>query len=96
MLMVSGMVRMQRYPLAAQAKAMPMPVLPDVGSTTTESDVRMPRFSASSSMATAMRSLTEEAGLKNSSLARTVAWAPSVMRFSLTSGVKPTRSVMRS
>ena len=55
-----------------------------------------PASSAASTMATAMRSLTEPPGLKNSSLASTVAPAPSVTLRSLTSGVPPISLVMSS
>ncbi len=67
------MVRMQRYPLAAQTNASPMPVLPDVGSTMTLPGPIVPSASMASIMATPMRSLTLESGLKNSSLASTSA-----------------------
>src|SRR5690606_19860737 len=45
-------------------------------------------------MLTPMRSLTLDAGLKNSNLARTVAPAPSTTRLRRTSGVFPIRSIM--
>ena len=47
-----------------------MPVLPEVGSMMTEPGFSRPLASASSIMALAMRSFTEPAGLKYSSLAR--------------------------
>ena len=43
-----------------------MPVLPEVASTTVWPGLSVPRFSASSMIAIARRSLTEAAGLKNS------------------------------
>ena len=46
-----------------------MPVLPDVASTTVMPGLSSPRFSASSMMATARRSLTDASGLKYSHLA---------------------------
>ncbi len=66
--MLSGIARMSRYPLAAATKANPIPVLPEVGSTS----VVLPgvislRASASEIMAYPIRSLTELSGLKNSS-----------------------------
>ena len=47
-----------------------MPVLPEVGSMMTEPGLSCPLASASSIMALAIRSLTEPAGLKYSSLPR--------------------------
>ena len=49
-----------------------MPVLPEVGSTITESGPRMPRASASSIIARAMRSLMVPPGFWRSSLAQTL------------------------
>jgi len=48
-----------------------------------------PDFSAASTIAMPSRSFTLEEGLKNSSLAKTVAAAPSVTALSRTSGVPP-------
>src|SRR5579859_6670585 len=71
-----------------------MPVLPLVGSTITLlPGVSKPSFSASRTMLTAMRSLTLYPGWNASSFASTVAFAPSVTRFSRTSGVRPINSV---
>ncbi|MNY72248.1 hypothetical protein D3C86_2107580 [compost metagenome] len=74
-----------------------MPVLPEVGSTSVVlPGVILPWASSASIMATPMRSLTEAMGLKNSSLARRLAFTP----FSLASlssrtiGVSPIVSVM--
>ncbi|MNO09536.1 hypothetical protein D3C81_2327750 [compost metagenome] len=50
-----------------------MPVLPEVGSINTEPGLILPACSSASTMATPIRSLTEAIGLKNSSLASTVA-----------------------
>ena len=50
-----------------------MPVLPEVGSTSTVLPGDCPRLRASI-MATPIRSLTEASGLKNSSLATNSAW----------------------
>ena len=52
-----------------------MPVLPLVGSMITD-PLSSPRFSASSIIATPIRSLTLESGLNNSSFAKTVAFRP--------------------
>src|SRR5574343_1516571 len=73
--------------------ARPIPVLPEVGSTITVPGPILPSCSAASIIATAMRSFTLWPGLKNSSLATTVAPVPSVTRFRRTSGVLPIRSV---
>ena len=81
-------------PRAAHTMASAMPVLPLVGSTMTVSGPISPASWAASIIATPMRSLTELAGLKNSSLAATSAPAPSVTFRIRTSGVWPTSSVM--
>ena len=57
------------YPLAAATEARPIPVLPDVGSMIVVSAFTSPLASASSSMALAILSFTEPAGLKYSSFA---------------------------
>src|SRR5882724_1877745 len=69
-----------------------MPVLPLVGSTRVAPALSTPRRSASSTMASAMRSLTLPPGLSDSSLASTVAPPGLGMRLRRTSGVPPTRS----
>ena len=66
-----------------------MPVLPLVGSTISTPGFSTPRCSASQIIDAPMRHLTEYAGLRPSTFASTVAGAPSVMRFTLTSGVRP-------
>ena len=74
-----------------------MPVLPDVGSTRwVLPGVILPAASSASTMATPMRSLTLEIGLKNSSFARRLALTPFSLarRSSRTSGVSPIVSVM--
>ena len=80
--------------MAAQTKARAMPVLPEVGSTITLSAFSWPARSAASTMASAMRSLTEDSGLKNSSLTSTSARQPASAgsRLSRTSGVSPIAS----
>ena len=70
---VSGMVMMRRMPRAAARAARPMPVLPEVGSMSTVSSSILPAASASSIIAFAMRSLTEPAGLNDSTLPTMVA-----------------------
>src|SRR5262245_42959125 len=70
-----------------------MPVLPLVGSTIRVPRSTRPRASASSIMLRPIRSLTEPAGLNDSSLATTSARAPSTTWFSRTSGVPPISAV---
>ncbi len=76
MLMLSGIVTISLYPRAAQVKARAIPVLPLVGSTITVSGLILPAASAASIMATPIRSLTDQSGLKFSSLATTSAAHP--------------------
>ncbi len=67
-----------------------MPVLPLVGSTITVRPRSIsPRASASSIIASPIRSLTEPPGLRDSSLTATVAGSPAARTFNLTSGVFP-------
>jgi hypothetical protein len=58
--------------------------------------VRTPLFSASQIIAAPMRHLTEYAGFLPSIFANTVAGAPSVIRFSFTSGVRPIEKELSS
>src|SRR6185312_17419453 len=69
-----------------------MPVLPLVASTITVPGLSTPRFSASTIMLSAMRSLIEKPGLNASILAYTVAFDPTTL-LRRTSGVLPTSSV---
>ena len=83
--------------MAAATKASAMPVLPLVGSTSVDlPGVIMPCFSSASIIATPMRSLTLEIGLKNSSLSRMSALTPASFgrRAMRTSGVSPMVSVI--
>src|SRR5512141_2789559 len=73
-----------------------MPVFPDVGSSRTVSFPILPSRSAASIIETPIRSFTLPAGLRLSSLAATVARAPSITRLSRTSGVLPMVFVMSS
>ena len=95
MLMVSGMVRMILYPLAAAMDARPIPVFPDVGSMMTESGFRRPWASAASIIPLAILSLTLPAGLKSSSLTTSLALRPYFFSSLVSSrrGVCPTSSV---
>src|SRR5579884_4379031 len=70
-----------------------MPVLPLVDSRTVTSGVSFPSRSAASIIATPMRSLTLESGLKYSSLQTICALTPLGIRFRRTSGVFPINSV---
>ncbi len=67
--MVSGRVRIALYPFAVATAAMPMPVLPLVGSMMVAPGFNLPDFSASSIIARAILSFTLPAGLKYSNLA---------------------------
>src|SRR5512143_2792765 len=69
-----------------------MPVLPLVGSTSVAPGLSAPRRSASSTMASAIRSFTLPPGLSDSILASTVAPPGFGIRFSRTSGVAPISS----
>ncbi len=76
-----------------------MPVLPEVGSTSTvRPGLMRPSRSAASIIAAPIRSLTEESGLKNSHLPRMSAVTPclAMSRDRRTSGVAPTVSMMLS
>ncbi len=95
-LIVSGMTSASLYPLAAQTKARPIPVLPLVGSRMTVSGPIRPSVSAAWTMLKPIRSLTLERGLKDSSLASTVASIPALTLFNLTRGVCPTVWVISS
>ena len=90
------MTSVSLYPRAALTNASATPVLPLVGSRMIVSFLISPRFSASSIIATPIRSLTLLIGLNDSSLASTVAPAPLVRRFSRTSGVLPIVAVIFS
>jgi hypothetical protein len=76
-----------------------MPVLPDVGSISTFlPGAILPLFSSVSIRLTPMRSLTLEIGLKNSSLARRLAFTPISLarRSRRTIGVSPMVWVIES
>ena len=81
--MLSGMVTVSLYPLAAHVNAKPMPVLPDVGSMISVFLLILPFFSASSIIATPMRSFTDQSGLKFSIFATTVPGMPAANRRTL-------------
>ena len=94
-LIVSGMVRVNLYPFTVATSAKPTPVLPLVGSIISPPGLSTPRFSASSIIANAMRSLTLPPGLKYSSFAiRVASGAYFLLKFDSSSkGVLPIRSV---
>src|SRR5581483_1502758 len=93
-LILSGITKMQRYPLIAAAIARPTPVFPEVGSTIVPPGRSFPSRSAASIIPRPMRSLTEPPGLRNSSFARMRAPCVGGRRSSRTIGVPPTRSRM--
>ena len=79
---LAGIVKMRSYPFAAATKANPMPVFPDVGSTSVVTPGRIiPLLSASSIMLRPMRSFTLLQGLLLSSLAAIVAPLPAAILF---------------
>ena len=94
--MSSGIVSTSRYPLRAQTIARPMPVLPEVGSTSVSPGLIRPSRSAASTMLSAMRSFTEPAGFCASSLPSTSAAPSGTTRCSRTSCVRPIRSSTES
>ena len=65
---LSDMSATKGYPLAAQTIASAMPVFPEVASTTVWPGFSSPRRSASSMIAIASRSLTDDSGLNASHL----------------------------
>ena len=69
-----------------------MPVLPLVGSSSSRPGSSSPRASAVSTIALAIRSLTDPLGFWPSSLAYSRTDGDGASRFSSTSGVFPTRS----
>src|SRR5688572_21067891 len=95
-LMSSGMVMMRRYPFTADTSARPIPVLPVVGSTMVPPGFKAPLRSAASTIATPMRSFTLPPGLRDSTLASTVAEPSRGSRRRRTSGVPPIRSSTES
>ena len=91
---VSGMVRISLYPLAAATNAKAIPVFPLVGSINIVSSLITPASSPASIIATPILSFTLERGLKDSSLTTTSAFEFFVNLFNLTNGVFPIVSVM--
>ena len=89
--MVSGMVRMSLYPRWAATMARPTPVFPLVGSMMVPPGASRPFFSASSTIALAMRSLMDPPGFMASYLPRTVASLLARSERS-TRGVEPMRA----
>ena len=85
---LSDMSATKGYPLTAHTIASAMPVLPEVASTTVWPGFSVPRLSASSMMAMASRSLTEDSGLNASHLTYIVTCG-GAMRLILTTGVLP-------
>ena len=73
LLTLSGITKIARYPFTEATSASPIPVFPDVASTMVPPGFKSPFASASWTIATAIRSLTEPPGLKDSTFASTVA-----------------------
>lgn len=88
-LILSGIVKMHRYPLSAAAMAMPTPVLPLVASTITPPGLSVPAASCASIIGRPMRSFTLPPGLKKSALPNTGVRMPFAMRERRMSGVQP-------
>src|SRR3989441_882884 len=86
---LSGIVKMHRYPFTAAASANPTPVFPEVASTINPPGRSRPSRSAASIIATPIRSFTEPPGLKNSALAYSGVRIPWVSLLRRTSGVHP-------
>src|SRR5690606_5349222 len=81
------------YPRCWATIASPTPVLPDVGSTMVPPGLSRPRFSASSIILTAMRSLELPPGFRYSILASTMPAPSGTTEFSWTRGVLPMSSL---
>ena len=85
---VSTITATNGYPFAAHTIASAMPVLPEVASTTVWPGLSAPLRSASSMIAIARRSFTEDSGLKNSHFTYIVTCA-GARRLTRTTGVRP-------
>ena len=85
-------IAMQKQARRNEPSAIPIPVLPLVGSMSVSPGRILPELIASSTILTPILSLTEPPGLRNSHLASTVAWMPSPrgIELSRTKGVFPT------
>ena len=92
---VSVITATNGYPRAAQTIASAMPVLPEVASTTVWPGLSVPRASASRTIASASRSLTEPPGLNDSTFAYSATCA-GASRCKRTMGVWPMVSRMLS
>src|SRR5699024_1734503 len=84
------------YPFAAATNASPIPVFPLVGSIMVSPGFNTPSSSACSTIAKAIRSLTELPGLKYSNLTYTSALFSSTVRFNFTIGVSQINCVIIS
>ena len=82
------------YPFRPQTIAKPVPIFPEVSSTTVCPGERIPKFSASSIIPSAALSFFENPGFKYSSFARIVPFTPCklVKRSNRTNGVFPIAS----
>ena len=91
-LMESGMTMTALYPITAASAAMPMPVLPLVGSIIMPPGARRPSASAARIMDSAALSFALPVGFVRSSLAASL--TPGAKRARLMSGVEPMSSVI--
>jgi hypothetical protein len=91
------MVKVKSYPFAAAINAKPMPVFPDVGSTSKDfpGDIA-PSLSAEFIIANPILSFSEQHGSMISNFAATSAFVPSLTLFKYTIGVHPTNCVTES
>ena len=89
----SDMTQTKGYPFTLQTMANPIPVFPELHSTTVWSGFRCPSFSAHSMQPNAKRSFTLPMGLKNSHLTY-MSIPGGARRFNLTRGVFPIVSSM--
>src|SRR5258705_2131631 len=95
-LIFSGIVMTIRYPYTAAASAMPIPVLPLVGSISVSPGWMRPFSCASSTMRLPMRSFTEPPALRYSHLASSSQPVSGPMLRNRTMGVEPMASRMES
>ena len=80
---------MHLYPLTADARAIPCPVFPEVGSIRVSPGLILPSDSASSTIFQPIRSLIDPPGLKNSHFAYSLHSNSEPILFNFTVGVLP-------
>ena len=86
---LSGIVKMQRYPLSAAAMARPTPVLPLVASTIVPPGLSVPARSCDSIIGMPTRSFTLPPGLKKSAFPNNGVRMPRATRDRRIIGVQP-------